>query len=76
MSYRIAELLKEVANWIACDRMLADKTHNHQRDQNGPLEHKPHRCCHSAPHGALFNISSALLTARLFLGRSAYFSFS
>jgi hypothetical protein len=59
MRYRIAEPPEEVANWIACGRTPADKRRSYEQDQNDSLEQKPHKCCNSAPHGALFNISSA-----------------
>ena len=61
MRYRITEPLEEVANRIACGGMPADKKRSYRQDQNDFPEQTTHKCCHSAPRSAVFNISGAFL---------------
>jgi hypothetical protein len=61
MRYQITEPLEEVANRIACGGMPADKKRSYRQDQNDFPEQTTHKCCHSAPRSAVFNISGAFL---------------
>ena len=64
MRYRIAELLKEIANRIAGGGMPAGKKRSYRQDQKDSLKQAIHTSCHFALRNAVFNISGAFLVRR------------